>query len=230
MANGPKHLHKIEKSTARIRDDRTILPDIVLPPNMPSEPVAIADMAELFGITHRTLHFYEEKGLIGASRIGLMRVYGQADVARMAVINTCREVGMPISVIQDLFEHLSTARSRTEANGLLEEALMTRRRELTASLSTIHRQLQQVNKLLANESTAVSGRSTLTRQNPDLSDVEYRCLQLMAEGYTTGRIARRFELKLDEVTEIENGLIEKIGAHNRFQAIAKAVLLGMIAS
>lgn len=230
MANGPKHLHKIEKSTTRIQDDRIVLPDIVLPPETPSELVAIADMAELFGITHRTLHFYEEKGLIGASRIGLMRVYGQTDVARMAVINTCREVGMPISVIQDLFEHLTAAQSKAEANGLLEEALMTRRRELTASLSTIHRQMQQVNALLANEDTALSGRSTLKRQNADLSDVEHRCLQLMAEGYTTSRIAKTFELKIDEVTAIENGLIEKIGAHNRFQAIAKAVLLGMIAS
>lgn len=61
MANGPKNLHKIEKPTGRMRDDRIVLPDIILPPNVPSEPVAIADMAELFGITHRTLHFYEEK-------------------------------------------------------------------------------------------------------------------------------------------------------------------------
>lgn len=230
MANGPKHLHKIEKSTGRMRDDRIVLPDIVLPPNVTSDPVAIADMAELFGITHRTLHFYEEKGLIGASRMGLMRVYGQSDVARMAVINTCREVGMPISVIQDLFERLATAKSRTEANGLLEEALTTRRRELTASLSTIHRQLQQVNTLLANEGAATSGRGTLKTQTVDLSDIEYRCLRLMAEGHTTSRIARSFEMKHDEVSEIENGLILKIGAQNRFQAIAKAVLLGMIAS
>nr|WP_244426357.1 MerR family transcriptional regulator [Rhizobium sp. PDO1-076] len=187
-------------------------------------------MAELFGITHRTLHFYEEKGLIGAGRMGLMRVYGQSDVARMAVINTCREVGMPISVIQDLFERLSAAQSRTEANALLEDALMTRQRELTASLSTIHRQLQQVNTLLANEATATSGRTAPTRQTVDLSDIEHRCLHMMAEGHTTSRIARNFQMKIDEVTEIENGLIQKIGAQNRFQAIAKAVLLGMIAS
>lgn len=230
MANGPKHLHKFEKSTGRMRDDRVVLPDIILPPNVPSEPVPIADMAELFGITHRTLHFYEEKGLIGASRMGLMRVYGQSDVARMAVINTCREVGMPISVIQDLFERLTTAKSRTEANGLLEEALTTRRRELTASLSTIHRQLQQVNTLLTNEGAATSGRGILKTQTVDLSDIEYRCLHLMAEGHTTSRIARSFEMKIDEVTEIEDGLIRKIGAQNRFQAIAKAVLLGMIAT
>ncbi|EHS53066.1 transcriptional regulator, MerR family [Rhizobium sp. PDO1-076] len=230
MANGPKNLHKIEKPTGRMRDDRIVLPDIILPPNVPSEPVAIADMAELFGITHRTLHFYEEKGLIGAGRMGLMRVYGQSDVARMAVINTCREVGMPISVIQDLFERLSAAQSRTEANALLEDALMTRQRELTASLSTIHRQLQQVNTLLANEATATSGRTAPTRQTVDLSDIEHRCLHMMAEGHTTSRIARNFQMKIDEVTEIENGLIQKIGAQNRFQAIAKAVLLGMIAS
>ena len=74
-----------------------ILPDIAAARERPREPVAIADMAEFFGVTHRTLHFYEEKGLIRASRLGLMRVYGECDVSRMAVINACREVGMPIS-------------------------------------------------------------------------------------------------------------------------------------
>jgi DNA-binding transcriptional MerR regulator len=230
MANGPKHLHKVEKPTSAIQGDRLVLPDIAMPPQLPSEPVAIADMAELFGITHRTLHFYEEKGLIGASRIGLMRVYNHMDVARMALINTCREVGMPISVIQDLFEALATAGSKPDANALLEEALMTRRRELTASLSTIHRQMQQVNALLANEGTTGSARNAPGKPIADLSDVERRCLKLMAEGYTTIRIARTFELKVDEVIEIENGIIEKVGAHNRFQAVAKAVLLGMVAN
>ncbi|MBM7331140.1 LuxR family transcriptional regulator, partial [Agrobacterium sp. S2] len=42
----------------------SFLPDISLPSSLPAEPVPIADMANIFGVTHRTLHFYEEKALL----------------------------------------------------------------------------------------------------------------------------------------------------------------------
>jgi DNA-binding transcriptional MerR regulator len=228
MPNGPHHLQPMSKSSGRKRHE-IILPDIIAVSELPKEPVAIADMAERFGVTHRTLHFYEEKGLIEASRIGLMRVYQQGDIARMAVINICREIGMPISVIQDLFELLATAKSKVEANLIFEEALATRRRELAAGLSMVHRQLQQVNALLENEDMS-SLRQTPKRISPQLSEPEHSCLQLMAEGYTTIRIARTLEMKVSEVEELEQQIVGKVGAQNRFQAVAKAVLLGIVVS
>lgn len=228
MPNGPHHLQPISKLSTRKRHE-IILPDIMAGQDMPKDPVPIADMAERFGVTHRTLHFYEEKGLIEASRIGLMRVYQQGDVARMAVINLCREIGMPISVIQDLFELLASAKSKAEANLIFEEALATRRRELAAGLSIVHRQLQQVNALLENEDASGLRRAP-KRIGPELTEPERGCLQLMAEGYTTIRIARTLEMKVSEVEEIEQQIVTKVGAQNRFQAVAKAVLLGIVVS
>lgn len=228
MSNGPRHLQPISKSSARKRHE-IILPDIIAVSELPKEPVAIAEMAERFGVTHRTLHFYEEKGLIEASRIGLMRIYQHGDIARMAVINICREIGMPISVIQDLFQLLATAKSKAEANVIFEEALASRRRELAAGLSTVHRQLQQVNALLENEDMT-NLRQSPKRISPELSEPERNCLQLMAEGYTTIRIARTLELKVSEVEDIEQQIVGKVGAQNRFQAVAKAVLLGIVVS
>lgn len=228
MPNGPHHLQPISKALTRRRQD-VILPDIIPSTDLPLEPVAIADMAERFGVTHRTLHFYEEKGLIEASRIGLMRVYQQGDIARMAVINVCREIGMPISVIQDLFELLSTAKSKVEANLIFEDALATRRRELAAGLSMVHRQLQQVNALLENEESA-NAKHAPKSSGPELTEIERNCLQLMAEGYTTIRIARMLEMKVSEIEDIEQQIVGKVGAQNRFQAVAKAVLLGIVIS
>ncbi len=80
------------------------LPKLPLPHHDPSSPLAIADMADAFGVTHRTLHFYEEKGLLIAARMGPMRVYGADHIRRMAVINACREIDMPIAAIQELLE------------------------------------------------------------------------------------------------------------------------------
>lgn len=228
MSNEPHQLQPITSASSP-SEKGVFFPDIALSRPPPREPVAIAEMAEYFGVTHRTLHFYEEKGLITAQRIGLMRVYGSNEVARMAIINVCREVGMPISMIQDLFDTLSTASSKSEANLMLEEALLARRRELAANLSTTHRQLQQLNALLYHEERA-PGRLNSEQRGPDLTDMESRCLQLMAEGYTPIRIGRTLELKTEEIATLEASIVAKLDAQNRFQAVAKAVLLGMVAN
>lgn len=228
MSNGPHHLQAVTTPSGSPEMD-LIFPDISLGKDPPKEPVAIAEMAEFFGVTHRTLHFYEEKGLLKAQRIGLMRVYGHNEVARMALINVCREVGMPISIIQDLFDTLAQATSKSEANLILEETLLARRRELAANLSTVHRQLQQLNALLDHEE-ASARRQPSGLKRPTLTEMEARCLQLMAEGYTPVRIARTLELKSEEVAALEASIVAKLDAQNRFQAVAKAVLLGMVAN
>lgn len=230
MADGSKFLHIDDIRSRSASDEDMLLPDIPLPRDLPDEPVAIADMAEIFGVTHRTLHFYEEKGLIKARRVSAMRVYDRVDIARMALITACREVGMPIAGIQDLMDALKSAGSRAEANGLFEEALLARRRELTAGLSTIHRQLQQISSLLVRDPSGAEGARPGPRSTLSLSETERRCLQLMAEGYTPLHIARTLALTSSEIANLEATLVSKLDAHNRFQAIAKAVLLGIVAT
>ena len=230
MADGSKYLQGESQRRDGAPADPTYLPEIPLPRDLPPDPVPIADMAEIFGVTHRTLHFYEEKGLLSARRIGLMRVYGRGDIARMALINACREIGMPVAGIQDLMETLKSARSELEANAIFEEALNARKRELTANLSTIHRQLQQLASLLSHE--AIDGRSERSNRHASigLDGIERHCLELMAEGYTPLRVARALSLTSSQVTALESAIIRKLDANNRFQAVAKAVLLGIVAS
>lgn len=204
------------------------LPFATLPPDLPLGNLPIADMANAFGVTHRTLHFYEEKGLISASRIGLMRVYGRSDIMRMAIINLCREAGMPVAVIQELMTELCGADSQEAAETIFRAALVTRKRELTAELSTLHRQLRQVTDILDHE-TADDDQPLNDNMNESaLTDQESRCLALMAEGQSTQRIARALDLGHEAAQSLEAGIIDKLHANNRFQAIAKAVLLGVV--
>lgn len=203
------------------------LPQVSLPFDMPEEPVAIAEMADLFGVTHRTLHFYEEKGLITAKRSGAMRIYDCGDIQRMAVINACREIGMPVAVIRDLMEELTAAASQAEADELFHTMLARRKRELTADISHIRRQMQQIENLLSGEDE--NGVAETCRPvSLALTDMEERCLALMAEGYSTPRIARVLNLEFEELRHMEDGIIRKFQATNRFQAVAKALLLGVV--
>ena len=209
------------------RSRERFLPAVKLQDDLPEGPVAIADMANAFGVTHRTLHFYEEKHLIKAGRMGLMRVYSLEDARRMAVITLAREVGMPIAVIQDMMAELEKAESQQEADEMFTEALMIRKRELISSLSTVHRQMQQITHLLDREEDGDEAGNDNAPEH-SLSDMEIQCLELMAEGLTPSRMARGLGMEPDEAQAFENQIIRKFSANNRFQAVAKAVLLWII--
>lgn len=206
------------------------LPILPMPEDLPPEPIAISDMANLFGVTHRTLHFYEEKNLLTSSRMGLMRVYYHRDIKRMALINTCRETGMPIAAIQELLAELSEAATQAEANMLLTSALEARKRELVTSQSTILRQMQQINNLIAHHDDDEPQPEKHPFHSIELTELEHNCLKLMAEGYTQIRLARTMQMAPEAVQSLEAGIMKKISATNRFQAVAKAVLLGLIAN
>ena len=226
MSDRLNRLTKSQHSADEPSGKTAFFPEIPLPYGIPTGMVAISDMANIFGVTHRTLHFYEEKGLLKADRIGIMRVYSHLQVKRMAAINICREIGMPIAVIQELMGSLATAKSQEEANSLFVDALQIRRRELLASESTIRRQMQQLNNLLEDNEKAAEEREKASA--PYLTEIELKCISLMAEGYATTRLSRVLSIDFDEIVSIEKNIIRKFGANNRFQAVAKAVLLGMI--
>ena len=186
-------------------------------------------MADAFGVTHRTLHFYEEKGLLSADRMGPMRVYGLDDIRRMAVINACREIDMPIVAIQDLMTALSTATSQTNAAQIFEDALHARKRELAAQQSILRRQMQRISELL--ESAGDGGNPERVAVPPiHLSPIETKCLAFMAEGYPANRIAVMMDMDMTAVLTLESGIIRKFNGHNRFQAVAKAVLMGFVSA
>lgn len=188
-------------------------------------PLAIADMADLFGVTHRTLHFYEEKGLIFPQRLGAMRVYASDDIRRMEVICACREVGISLVGIQELMQQFSEAISQEEVDRFFHTALETRKRELTADMSTIHRQVQQI-RLLINGPGRASEKRTETL--PLLNELERQCLLLMTDGMKGAELAKALHLTSGSLLDLEDSLIKKLGVANRYQAAAKAHILGIL--
>ncbi|OAP38560.1 LuxR family transcriptional regulator [Sinorhizobium glycinis] len=203
------------------------LPKLSIPYFGSGDRLAIAEMAEAFGVTHRTLHFYEEKGLLNAARLGPMRVYGEGHIRRMAVINACREIDMPVAAIQELMAALDAAQGQEEADRIFATALQSRRRELAAQQSILRRQMQRIAELLE---TGSRDPADPTPGDVHLSPIERECLGLMAEGHPAARIAQLMDMDIAAALTLESGIIRKFDARNRFQAVAKAVLSGMIAT
>ena len=84
-------------------------------------------MAKKFGVTLRTLRFYEDKGLLSPQRDGTTRLYSRRDRARLKLILLGRKVGFSlrdVKQIMDLYDPngTNTKQLRTRARQIGEAA------------------------------------------------------------------------------------------------------------
>jgi DNA-binding transcriptional MerR regulator len=69
----------------------------------------ISDMASLYGVSLRTLRFYEDKGLIYPRRQGTARYYSPNDRIRLELILKGKRLGFSLSEIHNLIASRTTA-------------------------------------------------------------------------------------------------------------------------
>ena len=68
------------------------------------EYTRIGEMAKTFGVTLRTLRFYEDKGLISPKRDGSTRLYSRRDKARLKLILLGRKVGFSLRDVKQIMD------------------------------------------------------------------------------------------------------------------------------
>src|SRR6188472_4469968 len=79
---------------------------------LPGSTWSIAEVAEQFGITHRTVRHYEELGLISPERRGLNRVYHRRDRTRLNLILRGKRLGFPLEEIRTIIDLYDAPRGR----------------------------------------------------------------------------------------------------------------------
>jgi DNA-binding transcriptional MerR regulator len=62
----------------------------------------ISDLATEFGITTRTIRFYEEKGLLAPKRAGSTRIYQSADRVKLKLILRGKRLGLTLDESLDI--------------------------------------------------------------------------------------------------------------------------------
>ena len=65
-----------------------------------AELFGITELCLEFGITLRSIRFYEDKGLLSPRRVNGARVYTRRDRARLALILRAKAIGSPLSEIK----------------------------------------------------------------------------------------------------------------------------------
>ena len=66
--------------------------------------VRIGEMAKKYGVTLRTLRFYEDKGLLNPLRDGATRLYTRRDKARLKLILLGRKVGFSLRDVKQMMD------------------------------------------------------------------------------------------------------------------------------
>ena len=64
----------------------------------------IAQIAQEFGVSHRTVRYYEDKGLVTPERRGTTRVFHARDHVRLALILRGKRLGFPLDEIRRIVD------------------------------------------------------------------------------------------------------------------------------
>ena len=64
----------------------------------------IGDLSREFGVTLRTLRFYEDKLLLNPKRQGQNRIYSRRDRARLKLVLMGKKVGFSLTEIKDMLD------------------------------------------------------------------------------------------------------------------------------
>lgn len=99
---------------------------------------AIGELAEDFGVTLRTLRFYESEGLLSPERVGTTRLYSRKDRARLALICRGKRLGFSISEIREFLELYTVDLFQVEQMAFL----LQRARERMATLEAQRKDLE----------------------------------------------------------------------------------------
>jgi len=69
-----------------------------------ADTFTIRDLTKEFGVTARTLRFYEEKGLLDPVRRGLDRLYSRRDRARLKYVLMGKSVGFSLEEVREMLD------------------------------------------------------------------------------------------------------------------------------
>ena len=126
-----------------------------------SEQFSIGDLAKTFGVTTRTIRFYEDQGLLAPRRNGHSRIYGTRDRVRLKLILRGKRLGLTLEESRGIIDMYHPGENNTEQLNTLLEKIRERKRYLQQQLRDIEVMMQ------------------------DLQDAEDRCQEALTTANTT---------------------------------------------
>ena len=116
--------------------------------------MTIGEMAREFGVTLRTLRFYEDRNLIHPRRAGNIRFYGGPDRVRLQMILKGKQLGFTLAEIAELIGAEDSA-AKTDFEGRLRPAqivnqldhLERQRRDIEDAISSLRATHERLSRM-----------------------------------------------------------------------------------
>ena len=124
--------------------------------NTMNRSFTIRQLTKEFGVTARTLRFYEDEGLIAPERRGQTRIYSARDRVRIILILRGRRVGFALAEIREILDlydvHDGGVRQTMHARKKFEEQLHKLERQkvdIEESLVELRRAITEIDSRMA---------------------------------------------------------------------------------
>ncbi len=126
----------------------------------------ISDLAKEFGVTTRTIRYYEDQGLLSPEREGMNRVFSNRDRVRLKLALRGKRLGFSLSEIRELFDLYDLSRDeRRQLEQFLAKlerrrAILEQQREdIEVMLSEIDFFANQCRRLLKDKTEGGSAKA-----------------------------------------------------------------------
>ena len=123
---------------------------------MAEELQTIREMCDTFGVTARTLRFYESKELLSPLREGQKRLFTRRDRARLKLILRGKRFGFPLEEIRQLLDLYDIGdQQQTQIRATMDRAhahlgeLKAQRAELDEAIAELTEQIEWGARMLA---------------------------------------------------------------------------------
>ncbi len=112
-----------------------------------SDLYSIGDLSREFGVTTRTIRFYEDQGLLSPTRNGQNRIYRARDRVRLKLIFRGKRLGFSLKEIKKLIELYDAPAGASGQLRSFIEKIRARRTELMAQKDDIEHVLDELDTL-----------------------------------------------------------------------------------
>ena len=156
-----QQIHPDETEEADVPVDISFLLGTGDDPESGRESFRIGDLSREFGVTLRTLRFYEDRGLLSPERRGTTCLYSRRDRARLRLVLLAKTLGFSLTEAKQIIEiydqpngprrQMEVALERFEQQ---HEVLQDQRREIDASIRAMEISIEFVRSKLDKPTSA----------------------------------------------------------------------------
>ena len=129
----------------------------------------IGDLSREFGVTLRTLRFYEDKQLLNPKRQGLNRLYSRRDRARLKLVLMGKKVGFSLTEIKEMLDlydlkdgQVTQLKVALEKFGRQIALLRQQKQDIEQAIDELTRTMEVVSGMLRDREAGRRGATRLS--------------------------------------------------------------------